>query len=67
MANNVSYMDPQQTVISGGPESSSRPATSDADKDIKMAKALMAQGKAARSDVDKDWKKRVDYYNGRQW
>ena len=67
MANNVSYMDPQQTVINGGPEPSSRPATSDADKDIKMAKALMAQGKAARSDVDKDWKKRVDYYNGRQW
>lgn len=67
MPNNVSYMDPQSTVIQGGPEPAQTPARDDADKDIKMAKGLMAQGKAARADVDKDWQKRIDFYHGKQW
>lgn len=40
---------------------------SEAESDLKYCKELMSQGKAARSEVDGDWQKRLDYYLGKQW
>lgn len=39
----------------------------DVEKSLKLAQELMSQGKAARAEIDKDWKKRQDYYEGKQW
>jgi hypothetical protein len=57
--------------INKGPvQSSDSPAPkmdTDTEKDLKLAMELMSQGKAARADIDKDWSKRQDYYEGKQW